>query len=131
EMHCTAVGKSILSFLPEARREAVLQRSLERRTAKTITDPELLRAELARIRQRGVAEDHGENEDFARCIGAPIFDYQGAVIGAVSVSSPQSRLNVERVEQVTSAVLDAAKKITASMGGNWPLVGDTSEEVPA
>lgn len=127
-MHCSALGKAILSFLPDDEREAILQGPLERRTDRTITDPDLLRAELVRIRQHGVAEDRGENEDFARCLGAPIFDYQGNVIGAVSVSSPMSRLGEERGKEVAAAVLVAAQEITASIGGSWPIASGQLEE---
>lgn len=124
EMHSTALGKAVLSFMPEEEREQILSRPLVRRTARTLTDPALLREELARIRQSGVAEDRGENEDGARCFGSPIFDFQGNVIGAVSVSSPESRFDYERLTLVPDAVRAAAIAITAAIGGTWPLVGE-------
>ena len=131
EMHSTALGKAILSFLPETERDRILSRPLVRRTSRTMTDPDILRAELARIRSDGVAEDQGENEDGAHCFGAPIFDYQGNVIAAVSVSSPDSRLYGERLTMVVDAVRAAAIEITANIGGRWPVTVEGEEDQDA
>lgn len=128
-MHSTALGKAVLSFMPEQEREAILRRPLIRLTDRTITEPDLLREELARIRKSGIAEDHGENEVGARCFGAPIIDHRGKVIGAVSVSSPESRFNDIRLAQVSNAVRDAAIAITAAIGGVWPLDKACSEHL--
>ncbi len=123
-MHSTALGKAVLSFLPKDEQEDVLARALPRRTERTLTDPALLREEIAKIRRTGIAEDRGENEDGARCFGAPIFNHQGRVIGAVSVSSPESRFDDDRLIQVSGAVRDAAIAITTSIGGTWPIEKD-------
>lgn len=124
QMHSTSLGKAILSFLPALEQERILARPLVRRTALTITDPEALRAELLTIRRIGVAEDRGENEVGARCFGAPIFDHQGQVVAAVSVASPQSRVDDERGLQISQAVRDAAADITERLGGRWPIERD-------
>jgi IclR family KDG regulon transcriptional repressor len=118
-MHSTSLGKAVLSFLPEQEREAILARPLIRITERTITDPELLRADLARIRESGISEDRGENEIGARCFGSPIFDHRGRVIAAVSVSSPESRFDVVRFDEIPRAVREAAMAITAAIGGVW------------
>lgn len=121
QIHSTSLGKAILSFLPTLEQERILARPLLRRTELTITDPEALRTELLTIRRIGVAEDRGENEVGARCFGAPIFDHQGQVVAAVSVSSPQSRVDDDRSRQISEAVRDAAAVITERLGGRWPL----------
>lgn len=128
EMHSTAVGKAILSFLPDQEREAILAGPLVARTAQTITDPELLRVELNRIRCSGVAEDRGENEEGAHCVGAPIFNHSGKVIAGISVSSPATRLNGERLDLITDAVRNAARDITLYIGGQWPFEDSSDEE---
>jgi IclR family acetate operon transcriptional repressor len=127
-MHSTALGKATLSFLPPAEQERILAGPLDRRTERTITDPAHLRAELSLIRQLGFAEDRGENEPGARCFGAPIFDHQGCVFAAISISSPESRANDERAQQIAMAVRDAAANITQRLGGTWPL--DRVEQQP-
>lgn len=117
-VHATALGKALLAFSPPEAIQRRLQRPLPRRTDRTITDPGLLAEELARVRGRGVAEDHGENELGARCVAAPIFDHDGGVIGAISVSSPESRLDDARAAEVAVAVQEAAREITRRAGGS-------------
>lgn len=116
-VYATALGKAILAFLPERTIAECVQRPLLSRTERTITDPALLIADLERVRARGVAEDLGENEIGARCVAAPIFDYSGNVIAAVSVSSPESRLDDERAAIVAAATRAAADEITKRIGG--------------
>ncbi len=120
-LHSTALGKATLSFLSAAEQERILAGPLERRTDRTMTDPDELRAELSSIRQRGFAEDNGENEPGSRCFGAPIFDHQGQILAAVSVSGPESRVDDEQARQIAAAVRNAAASITQRLGGTWPL----------
>jgi DNA-binding IclR family transcriptional regulator len=116
-VHATALGKAILAFLPARSLAQRLQRPLSGRTARTITDPDLLSAALERVRETGVAEDFGENEIGARCVAAPIFDHSGSVIAAISVSSPESRLDDQRAALVATATRAAADEITRRVGG--------------
>src|SRR3954452_17561593 len=73
--YSTGVGKAVLAFLDEAELERHLPAGLEQRAANTITDPEALREELRRTRDRGYSIDDVENEDGIRCAGAPVFDH--------------------------------------------------------
>ena len=118
-LHSTALGKAMLAFLPPAERDHLLQmrNALPARTERTITDPGKLRAELERVRERGIAEDRDENEVGARCLGAPIFDHRGIVAGAISVSAPDSRLDDARAAEVAAAVLEEAAAVTRRLGG--------------
>lgn len=87
-LHSTAIGKCILSGLSEDELAAVAERTgLPVRTEHTITDLESLRRELDHVRDQGFALDDEENETNIRCLGAPIRDASGTVIGAVSVST--------------------------------------------
>jgi IclR family transcriptional regulator, KDG regulon repressor len=116
-VHATALGKAILAYLPERVIAQRLQRPLLRRTARTVTNPQSLSEVLARVRENGVAEDLGENEVGARCVAAPIFDHGGNVIAAISVSSPESRLDDARALLVADATRAAADEITRRVGG--------------
>jgi IclR family acetate operon transcriptional repressor len=71
---------------------------------------------LAQARQQGYALDDQENEDGARCVGAPIFEYPGRVTAAISVSAPASRLGREQVSAVAAAVREAANAISRQLG---------------
>lgn len=95
-LHCTAVGKVLLSDLPEAkRREIAAKMEYPRLTANTITDPDAYLAELDRVRECGYAVDNSEHEDFIHCIGAPIRGQRGEVVAAVSMSVPKVLLDFE------------------------------------
>lgn len=127
-LHATALGKAILAFVPPAERDRLLRRRLPARTERTITDPTILRAELERVRASGVAEDLGENERGARCLAAPIFDHTGGVLGAISVSSPATRLDDARAAEVAAAVKAAAAAVTARVGGVAPGAGEAAPD---
>jgi IclR family acetate operon transcriptional repressor len=87
-LHCTAIGKAILAYLPPDEVAAVVASAgLPARTPATITDLDALRAELAAVRERGFAVDDEENETTVRCIGAAILDRAGRPRGGVSIST--------------------------------------------
>ncbi len=118
--HSTSLGKAILAYLPEQELERYLERPLAARTPNTITDPSTLRAELERVRASGVAEDHEENEEGACCFGAPVFDRQGRVVAAISISGPAVRLSGPRADEMRAAVRDAGLAVTRAIGGRVP-----------
>jgi len=115
-MHCTALGKAILAQLPPDQLAESIQQGLPERTGNTLTSPETLLAELERVRTQGYAIDDQENEVGVRCIGAPIFDYTGQVIGAISISGPVSRVTVEKCAEFAPMVKQAAQAISRRMG---------------
>jgi len=115
-MHCTALGKAILAHYPPDRVDKIIAKGLPRRTSHTLTTPERLRDELERVRIQGLATDDQENELGVRCTGAPIFDYTGKVIGAISVSGPAGRITKERSIEMGPLVKDAALEISRRMG---------------
>jgi IclR family acetate operon transcriptional repressor len=112
--YSTALGKAILAFMDEPTRHLPLR--LTPRTVFTLhTRASVLQA-LAQTRQQGYAVDDQENEDGARCVGAPIFEYPGRVTAAISVSAPASRLGREQVSEVAAAVREAAIAISHQLG---------------
>jgi DNA-binding IclR family transcriptional regulator len=116
-IHSTAIGKAILANLPEVQQDAVLEGPLPARTTHTLTTPEQLKYEIERIRVSGFSRDRGENEYGACCFGAPIFDSQGNVTAAISVSGPDTRLTGEVAEDVAVAVRIAAQDISDRLSG--------------
>lgn len=115
--YSTSIGKAILAFLPPRERGRHLPARLDARTAQTIIDRDGLESELEAVRQRGVAEDRGENEAGAHCYGAPIFDNLGTPIAGLSISGPESRLRLMATQQIETAVRLAAAACTAQLGG--------------
>lgn len=115
-LHAGSSGKVILAFLPLHRREELLAAKLTRLTASTHVDPEALRAELDDIRRSGLATSHGERQADAASIAAPVFDVDGAVVGAVSVCGPQSRFHVDARGEIAPALRSAAETISRGLG---------------
>jgi IclR family KDG regulon transcriptional repressor len=116
-MHCTSVGKAILAYLPEKKVEEIWNKSKAKKlTANTITDLSRLTEELVNVRSKGFAVDDEENEEGVRCIGAPIFNRNAEVEGAISVSGPAIRMSEEKMETVAVEVMKYAGLISRELG---------------
>lgn len=116
-LYSTAFGKAILAFLSEEELEEYLRHTqLVRCTPNTIIDPEKLKQELALVRERGYAVDNEENEYGVKCVGAPIFDYTGRVIGAISVTAASGSLNEENIPKIAEEVKYTAREISKKLG---------------
>lgn len=114
---CTATGKALLSGLPDAELcEKIRSTRLPTYTSRSITDPEQLISEIRMVRQRGWSKDDQEHEPGIRCIGAPIYDYRGHIIAAVSTSGLKQILTPSRDEEIAGLVMDAAHSISQRMG---------------
>lgn len=119
-MHCTAVGKAILSTLPEEEVRHILKvKGMPGFTHRTITDPDKLIEQLREIRKTGIAMEAEENEVGILCVGTPIFDYSGRAIGAISVSGPANRLREKGLERIGSEIRKAGLDISAQMGYSY------------
>ncbi len=86
-LHCTALGKAMLAFSPLALSDQIIQRGLAAVTERSITSVATFRRELAAVRTTRLAFDREELAPGLFCIGTPIFDSRGALLGAISVSS--------------------------------------------
>lgn len=122
-VHCTALGKVLLSNLPESLwfDEVVNKRGLKIYSETTISSVEGLRLELQRTRDRGYAIDNGETGEKVRCVAAPIRDYTGQTVAAISISGPQTQVTWERIKILGEAVCHAAELISEKLGFvlNW------------
>lgn len=117
-VHCTALGKAMLAFLPEKEIDNFFEHSpLVRRTPKTITQKKHFLEHLSSVRERAVALDLEENVTGVICTAAPIFDPQGKVIAGISVSGPASRMLPKLVqveEEIRNAALDLSRMLSPS-----------------
>lgn len=87
EAYCSAVGKVLLAALPDHELDAYLANGpFVALTRQTLTDPQALRNELVAVRSDGVAFDRFEVCDDLFCVGVPVCDDAGRVIGGVSAS---------------------------------------------
>ena len=106
-----------MAFLEEkSLNEIINTAGLLRFTKNTITDKKILKEELNIVRRQGFAEDNEEIESGLCCIAAPIKNYQGIVIAAISVSIPTFRMSDKKKEQMKKIVIEKAKKISMQLG---------------
>jgi DNA-binding IclR family transcriptional regulator len=87
-LHCTGLGKVLLSYSPADVLDRILSRPLQAITDKTITRPEELRKQFATIRKKGYAIDMEEITRGIVCVAAPVFGVKGEIICAVSITFP-------------------------------------------
>lgn len=115
-LHAGAPSKAILAFLRQEEIEGYLSRHrLEELTDRTITDPARLETELAGIRRRGYATSHGERQEGATAIAAPVFDHDGGVIAAIGVSGPSVRFK-SNIRELAPLVIEAAGRLSSQLG---------------
>lgn len=115
--HCTALGKILLSALDDGQLAAYLKRRPPvALTPKTITDPGLLMREIADVRERGIAFDDSEFNMEARCVAVPVFDFTGAVRGAIGISGAVWRLSLQALEEKSRLVRTAAATLSRELG---------------
>ncbi|MFI8092157.1 IclR family transcriptional regulator C-terminal domain-containing protein [Streptomyces sp. NPDC086080] len=115
--YATSMGRVLLAYAEPALLDDYLARTpLERLTARTITDPAGLRAELVRVREQGWALVDQELEEGLRSVAAPLRDGSGKVVAAVNVSAPVRRGEVEEIlEHILPSLLKAAGAIEADL----------------
>jgi IclR family acetate operon transcriptional repressor len=117
--HATNLGKVLLADLPRERvLEIVATRGLAAYTRNTITELDVLEAELERIRERGYAIDDEEYDEGLRCIGAGVRDHSGRVVSALGIGGPVTRITPERVEELSRLVMNAARGLSRRLGGH-------------
>ena len=111
-LHATSTGKAFLAALPPEELDAVLRAGLERFTDTTITEPDALRAELARIREQGYAVSHGELEPALWGVSAAARDAAGRPAAVVSVWGADARVR-DRLDELGAAAAAAGRELEA------------------
>ena len=115
--HCTALGKALLAALDDGQLAAAVGGpELPGRTGRTLRTLDALRADLARVRERGVALDDEESYTGLRCLAAPIYDDKGRAVAAISVSGPLGEFTDDTLPRYTEAVLRAARDVSSRLG---------------
>lgn len=116
-LHCTSVGKVLLADLPENQIKALLgEEKLKAYTENTITEVDAFIEELKEVTQKGYAVDNSEHERDVRCVAAPVKNFTGTVIAAISVSTPAFRFSLQDIERMSVPVRDAALGISKRLG---------------
>ena len=125
-MHSSGIGKVVLSGYTDDELERFVARAgLQRRTSRTITTLEGLRAELTSVREQGYALDNEENVMGVGCVAAPIHDHTGTIKYGVSISTITVEHTIEQITAMSVLATATAEQISASLGylpsrGNRP-----------
>jgi len=122
-VHCTALGKAMLAFMPpEYYREVVFRKSMPKLTPTTITTPEAMDRELQQVRERGYAVDNEEQEVGVRCVGAPVFNDAGRPVAAISIAGPSQRMPLERLPELGELLKIRTENLSRRLGfsGTYP-----------
>ena len=115
--HCSAIGKALLSHLPEERVRAIVSRTgLPARTATTITGVEQLLDELERVRRLEFAVDDEEDSEGVCCVGAAVLDHRRACVAAISVTGLKLSLPADGIDGLGAVVRRYAREISAKLG---------------
>ena len=115
--NCTALGKVLVASLPKNEREKIYKNiGFNKFTKNTITNKTQFEKELINIRKQGFAIDNEEHKKDIQCVAAPIRDYSGKVIAAISVSGPSYRFNVSQQSQLIPDVIKYGYEISERLG---------------
>lgn len=115
--YCSSMGKCIMACLSsEELEKAIFGCRFEAHTPHTITTFADFKRHLKRVREQGWAMDDQEYVLEHRCVGAPVFDYRGDAIAAVSASGSLAELRDERLPEVVADVKASARELSQRMG---------------
>jgi DNA-binding IclR family transcriptional regulator len=113
--YCTALGKCILANLPIEEADRVLEKKLTRFTERTVVDRVKLYEEFAKARSNGYAVDDEGIEYGLYCLAVPIYNFTGAVVGAISISGPSKRM-LEQWDKMIDTLKNAGEMISKRLG---------------
>ncbi len=121
DVHCTAVGKALIAFLPEPDVDRLIrERGLPRHNDNTIVSPRKLKEELSRVRALGFSVDDEEDELQNRCVGAPVFDAAGQIVAAISISGLISRITAENSTALAGQLRQTAGALSRKLAMDHP-----------
>jgi DNA-binding IclR family transcriptional regulator len=113
--HATATGKLLLAFGGQD-----VPVRPERYTERTMTAPDELAEEVARVRGSGYSEAVGEREEGLHALAAPIWNPQGELAGMLGVQGPGLRFGRAAMRAALPLLLERAGAVTAGLGGHAP-----------
>jgi len=116
-LHSGAASKVLLAHLPEDRVRQMLSRcTFVGYTHRTITDPEELIETLSQVRDQSYALSDEEITQGVTAIAAPIWDQNGHVISAISLSGAAERFGPDARASLIAQVREAGAQISVRLG---------------
>ena len=110
-LYCTGIGRAILSQFPESEWLSHISNERIKYTEKTICDLDLILQELQKSKEQGYAIDNEERKIGLRCVGVPIFNANGQLVGGMSISGPLPALTGENFQADLQLLREGAYRI--------------------
>jgi DNA-binding IclR family transcriptional regulator len=121
---CTAAGKVLLAGIKD--RDALPSLEFRQYAPNSITDRSELVRQLRTIAIMGYAVEDEELDAEVRSVAAPVRDYMGCIVGAVSIYGPAVRFGNARMDdELLPMIIRAADEISRRMG--YSLLADASK----
>jgi DNA-binding IclR family transcriptional regulator len=120
-LYRSAIGRAILAYLPEDRYKELLKKILSDPNASdfTGTNGELLSGAMEEVRQKGYSLNDNELIPGVLAIGAPIFNFQREVEGAISIAVIRGIIGKqELIHKYVPMLVKTTKKISSARGYN-------------
>jgi IclR family pca regulon transcriptional regulator len=116
--YCTSMGKVLLAFLPdEEQRERLAQIEFADRGPNALTDAKSLAAELARVREAGLALNNEELAYGLRSIAVPVKGKTGEVVAAINCAVHRTAAPIDvLVERLGPKLKRTASAISERIG---------------
>lgn len=116
-LHAGASSRILLAFQEEPFIEEYIRtQRLELLSDNTITEPDRLGFELARIREQGFAVSDSEVDSGAKAVSAPIFDAKGMLTAGLTIAGPSERMDEAKTVHLVSAAKRTAQEISRALG---------------
>ena len=116
-LHCTAVAKAILQWVPQPELAGLLARMrFARHTPKTLVTRAAFETELRRIRAAGYALDDEEHIEGIRCIAMPVFGHAGQVLGSMCALGPKSRMTYQKLRELRQPLGELSAGLSQRLG---------------
>jgi DNA-binding IclR family transcriptional regulator len=115
--HTGAIGKVLLAAMPEGRERAILGVGpLPQMTPHTITDVDLLLAQLAEVRRTGVAINHQESILGAGSVAVGVHNATGECVAGLAVVYPTHVVTDAEIDGLTRVVAAAGSEVSRRLG---------------
>lgn len=115
-LHSTCSGKIVLADMSDIELQKYFSGEVAKYTANTIVDIELMRKQILSIREEGIALDDEELDLGVRGIAARIDDFEGNLVGTISVVAPAIRFSLHKIKELAPEVVRCASQISNAIG---------------
>jgi IclR family transcriptional regulator, KDG regulon repressor len=121
--HCTALGKVLLAGLSDSEIAALYRgKKLEKPTPRSKDSLPDVVSEMTAVRKEGIAYDNEEYMPGLRCIAAPVRDFSGRIVAAMSLSMFKHKMTGERRAYFKTALVRGSVQLSEKLGYSTPTL---------